>query len=190
MELSEKIKEIRKKFNLTQEQFAEKLNVSRQAIAKWESGLGIPDIGNLKELSKLTGISIDTLLNNNSNNPIYKLHKEINLKDYGKGITEQHKNLLNKNFDEEWEIYILNVDDKFLSTETFVDFLTNGLSSVTNVIKAFKETNYLAINDNCKLLVTISKTSIDIKNLNSNINIKKFEFENKIYYQFAKMDRF
>lgn len=62
MKLNEKIKEYRNIFDLTQEQLAEKLNVSRQVITKWESGEGLPEIGNLKSISKLMGISIDYLL--------------------------------------------------------------------------------------------------------------------------------
>ena len=62
MKLNEKIKEYRKIFNLSQEQFAEKLSVSRQVITKWENDEGLPEIGNLKAISKIMGISIDYLL--------------------------------------------------------------------------------------------------------------------------------
>ena len=62
MKLNEKIKEYRKIFNLSQEQLAENMGVSRQAITKWENDEGLPEIGNLKLLSKLMGISIDYLL--------------------------------------------------------------------------------------------------------------------------------
>lgn len=62
MRLNAKIKEYRKIFNLSQEQFAEKMGVSRQVITKWENDKGLPEIGNLKLLSKLMGISIDYLL--------------------------------------------------------------------------------------------------------------------------------
>ncbi len=62
MKLSEKLKEYRKIFNLSQEQFAQKMGVSRQVITKWETDEGLPEIGNLKLLSKLMGISIDYLL--------------------------------------------------------------------------------------------------------------------------------
>ena len=48
MLFNEKLKLLRKENNLTQEDLSEKLNVSRQAITKWESGDGIPDIDNLK----------------------------------------------------------------------------------------------------------------------------------------------
>lgn len=47
---------------LTQEQFAEKLYVSRQAVSKWESGRGMPDIINLQQLASLFHVSIDSLL--------------------------------------------------------------------------------------------------------------------------------
>jgi len=62
MKLNEKIKEYRKIFSLSQEQLAEKLSVSRQVITKWENDDGMPEIGNLKAISKLMGISIDYLL--------------------------------------------------------------------------------------------------------------------------------
>ena len=60
--LNERIRNLRKQNNLTQEQLAEKLNVSRQAITKWESGAGQPDIGNLKALAQAFDISYDELL--------------------------------------------------------------------------------------------------------------------------------
>lgn len=62
MKLNEKIKGYRSIFNLSQEQLAEKIGVSRQVITKWENDEGLPEIGNLKLLSKLMGISIDYLL--------------------------------------------------------------------------------------------------------------------------------
>ena len=51
MEFSEKLQELRKNKNLTQEQLAEMLFVSRTAISKWESGRGYPSIDSLKEIS-------------------------------------------------------------------------------------------------------------------------------------------
>ena len=55
--LGEKLKSARKRVGLTQEQLAEKLLVSRQAITKWEADKGMPDIENLKQLSKLLNIT-------------------------------------------------------------------------------------------------------------------------------------
>lgn len=62
MALGERIKEYRQKVGLSQEALAEKINVSRQAITKWESNTGIPDIDNLISLSKVMGISLDELV--------------------------------------------------------------------------------------------------------------------------------
>lgn len=62
--LGEKLKSARKDAGLTQEQLAVKLMVSRQAITKWETDKGMPDLENLKSLSQLLGVSIDYLLDN------------------------------------------------------------------------------------------------------------------------------
>lgn len=61
--LNDNIKKFRKIKKLTQEQIAEKLNVSRQTVSKWESGETIPDIYNCCELAKLYEITVDDLLN-------------------------------------------------------------------------------------------------------------------------------
>ena len=53
MNISEKLLNLRKAHNLTQEQLAEQLNVSRQSISKWESGQCIPDADKLKLLSDI-----------------------------------------------------------------------------------------------------------------------------------------
>ena len=62
MTLGDKIKLLRTKKGMTQEAFAEKLSVSRSAIAKWESNNGIPEISNLKQISQVLNVSLDELL--------------------------------------------------------------------------------------------------------------------------------
>lgn len=62
MKVSEKIKELRTENKWSQEQMAEKLGVSRQAITKWETGAGAPDIENLAAIAQLFGVSTDSLL--------------------------------------------------------------------------------------------------------------------------------
>lgn len=56
------LKRMRKIAKLTQEQVAERLNVSRQSVAKWESGESLPDIENCILLSKLYNVSLDDLV--------------------------------------------------------------------------------------------------------------------------------
>lgn len=62
MTLSDRLQKLRKTHNLSQEQLAEKLDVSRQAISKWESGQANPDINNLLKLSNIYEVSTDYIL--------------------------------------------------------------------------------------------------------------------------------
>lgn len=64
MTFAEKLKSIRKQAGMSQEQLAEKLGVSRQAVTKWETDAGIPDMENIMAVSALFDISIDELLSN------------------------------------------------------------------------------------------------------------------------------
>lgn len=61
--ISENLQTLRKKNKLTQEEVAEKVNVSRQAVAKWESGETAPDINNCAALAKLYNVTVDDLIN-------------------------------------------------------------------------------------------------------------------------------
>ena len=62
MEFNEKLQRLRAKENLTQEELAEKLFVSRTAISKWESGRGYPSIDSLKTIAKYFHVTIDELI--------------------------------------------------------------------------------------------------------------------------------
>lgn len=60
--VSMRIRELRKQAKLSQEMMAEKIGVSRQAITKWETGLGVPDIENLVAIADLFKLSLDELM--------------------------------------------------------------------------------------------------------------------------------
>ena len=62
MSFSENLKQIRKEKQLSQEELAEILNVSRQAISKWEQGVGYPEVEKLLLLSSKLNISLDSLM--------------------------------------------------------------------------------------------------------------------------------
>ena len=78
MKLSEKIIQLRKSNGWSQEDLAEKLNVSRQAISRWEGATAQPDATNILQLSKLFGVTTDYLLNDEyeSDNDLPKV-KEV-----------------------------------------------------------------------------------------------------------------
>ena len=62
MKLCEKLYELRRAAGLSQEELAERLSVSRQAVSKWENGAAQPELSKLVELSRLYGVSVDELL--------------------------------------------------------------------------------------------------------------------------------
>lgn len=64
METKEIVLELRKNLNLSQEEFAEKLFVTRQAVSRWENGETIPNIDTLKLISETFNLSVDYLLGN------------------------------------------------------------------------------------------------------------------------------
>lgn len=63
MKLSDKLIELRKEKGWSQEDFAERLDVSRQAISRWENGTALPDAQNILRISKLFNVTSDYLLN-------------------------------------------------------------------------------------------------------------------------------
>ena len=64
MSFSENLKQIRKEHHLSQEELAELLDVSRQAVSKWEQGQGYPEVEKLLLLSRKLNISLDALMSN------------------------------------------------------------------------------------------------------------------------------
>ncbi|MBP2623929.1 helix-turn-helix domain-containing protein [Streptococcus oricebi] len=69
MNLAEKIFTLRKEKQFSQEQLAEKVNVSRQSISKWESGQALPEVEKIVELSKIFQVTTDYLLLEDKNEP-------------------------------------------------------------------------------------------------------------------------
>ncbi len=85
MNLSENLKKIRKGHNLSQEEFAEKIGVSRQSVSKWESGGAYPEMDKMVQICNLFNLNIDDLLNQDIG--------EVN-------NTKQAKNSVNKFLDD------------------------------------------------------------------------------------------
>lgn len=86
----------RKEMGMSQEQLAEALLVSRSAVAKWESDNGMPDIENLKALSKVLGCSIDELVGNVIENRVEQSKDEITVSSIGakSGSMEKYQKFL------------------------------------------------------------------------------------------------
>ena len=191
--LGEKLKSARKRAGLTQEQLAEKLLVSRQAITKWEADKGMPDIENLKQLSKLLDSSIDYLLDSRESIDLSVLREEINLDDYSytrkfKGrwskkagkkdmvVIEKYPNaeihgLLGKK--------ILTKEEKI--TDNAIGFLTDAPFGIPELLNGIKNTDkefYLINQSEKQFFVIVTDEFIESRQLAEKIGDKKFSIGN------------
>lgn len=78
MDFGKQVKQIRTEHHLTQEQMANKLNVSRQAVSNWENNKNLPDLELIVQMAKVFSLSLDTLIlgGNDMNNMTEKLIKD------------------------------------------------------------------------------------------------------------------
>ena len=77
MKFNENLKYLRKREEMTQEELAEKLNVSRQSVTKWESGQSLPDIEKVKEIAYMFSVSVDALIGDIESKSTNKIKKKI-----------------------------------------------------------------------------------------------------------------
>ncbi len=162
MTLGEKIREARKKAGLTQEQLAEKLMISRPAITKWEIDRGLPDIENLKALSKLLNVSLDQLLDDGSGIDLNVIKEEIDLKAYGKGIKKKRKDRIVRAKYPDAQIFALLPEKVLTKSEKTVDnllgWLTDagfGIPDLLNSVKLAAKEYYLVVQNDSQYLVSI-----------------------------------
>lgn len=113
MTMGAKIKQLRSKKGLSQEKLAEKLNVSRSAVAKWEADGGIPEIDNLLQLSLAFGISIDELVGNANGQNNSNEAKTVNSEAHDFGNQCYDIELAGWN-DGVYSVYIIAEDTDFL----------------------------------------------------------------------------
>lgn len=185
MTFGEKLRNARKEAGFSQEQFAEKMIVSRSAIAKWETDKGMPDINNLKTMAQLLNVSIDYLLDEDEKISFNEIKEAINLDDYEKtGRCRDRKDAvcLAKNKDAS-AIYSLIRQKKMSKKEWLVDFVV-----MPGIIQAADQLNesavfYLVEKQTKQYLVKVTKDFIITNELSDKVDIKKFVIGN---YQYKK----
>ena len=188
MTLGQKLKEIRKRFGLSQESLAEIMNVSRQAITKWESDEGLPDVSNLQELSKVFNLTVDYLLNNDNSLPALSMKKELDKDKYemnGKG----YQQILKDYYAKPWEIYeLLRSENKSKFASILSDFVIGAGAMET--IDALNDITpyYLVKKDGLKLLVNIHDYILEVIELPESINDKKFIYGKNKFKLFKKLE--
>ena len=190
MTLGEKIKEARRQCALSQEQLADKLCVSRSAIAKWETDKGVPDIENLRALSRLLNVSIDYLLDDGQTMEGSVIREPYDLSKYGKGIRKTKKDRLIREKFPDAEIHTLLGKLKLTKSEKTVDFLLGfftdapfGTPELINSLKNLDKEFYLVERDGKQFLVTVTNEFIETRQLLTPVSGKKFEIGS---WQFTK----
>ena len=185
MTLGEKIKEARKGSGLSQEQLAEKMSVSRSAIAKWETDKGLPDVENLKVLSALLNVSIDYLLDDGKMIEEYVTREPYTISDYGKGSKKKKKDRVICEKFPDAEIHTLLGKQKLTKSEKVIDnllgFFTDapfGTPDLINSMKNIDKEFYLVETAGKQLFVTVTDEFIETRALAKRITEEKFEIGN------------
>ena len=168
MTFGEKLSSLRKYANLTQNDLAEKLNVSRQAITKWENGIGLPDLDNIKRLSSIFNVKIDDLLD-------YKIEEiKLELDTTEEKIDKENskfKNIDNfvlERFSNANSIERLTREVKLTFWQSVFDFFVGaGTLEVADNIKTGLVYPYLINQNDNDYLVLISKGKLLSKKLNN-----------------------
>lgn len=189
MTLGQKLKEIRKRFGLSQEQLAEIMNVSRQAITKWENDGGMPDISNLQELSKVFGITIDYLLDNENTLPALAMRKKLDKNQYKNKLT-MYCEVLKEYYPEPYEIYVLSRSKKLNFIENVLDVLIAPEIGPVSTADSLGNLSlyYLVKKDNLKLLVNIKDYVLEVIELSTSTNDKKFVYGKNKFVNCGKLE--
>ena len=186
MTFGEKLKNARKNAGLSQEQLAEKLCVSRAAVAKWETDKGLPDIMNLKAISKLLDVSIDTLLNDGEQTDLTSIKEAIDLNSlelYGRARCKHDVAVLNR-FPQAEHIHQLSLIHQLNKIEWWADFLTCGLYTMIWGISHWKTWSghyYLVDQGNRQFFVEVNDEFIIANSLPKPINKNKFYIGDRQY---------
>lgn len=182
MTLGKKIKEARKQCGLTQEELAERMTVSRSAIAKWESNKGLPDVDNLKALAQLLNVTIDYLLNDGETIDKFVLREAYNFSDYGKGSKKKKKDRVIREKFPDAEIHTLLGKQKLTKGEKVIDnmigFLTDapfGIPALINSVKNVDKEFYLVDKEDQQFFVLVTDEFIETRQLTKQIAENKFE---------------
>ena len=187
MTLGQKLKEIRKRFGLSQESLAEIMYVSRQAITKWETDEGLPDVSNLQELSKVFNLTVDYLLDNDNSLPALSMRKKLD-KDKYEMNQKGYMQIIKDNYASPWEVYSLIRRKKRSKLAWFIsDFIVGAGAMETLDAIDDRSPYFLVKKDGLKLLVNIDDYVMEVIELPTNTNDKKFVYGKNQYKLFKKI---
>ncbi|MBR5645391.1 MAG: helix-turn-helix domain-containing protein [Treponema sp.] len=187
MNFAEKLKELRKQKGISQEQLAEKIYVSRQAITKWESGNGIPDIENLIAISSLFNESLDSLLSEeksliSKHDFLYESRTEYDLdcpKKIDLKVGTAHEVIIEKTKDE--KILVIAASNKlnYLSQQVKVKIIEDK-RRMDVIVKHSSDFTDIAAQENLFIFVKIPErfvADIELSGELENLKIRDITFD-------------
>ena len=177
MTLGEKIREARRKCGLSQEQLADKMSVSRSAIAKWETDKGFPDVGNLKLLARLLNTSLDRLLDDAEEVDESVIREKYNLIAYGPGCKKVKKDRVVRERFPNAKIYTLLARQELTELKRFSDNVTDCHTTVDELIKDVNKSFYLIEIDGRQLFVTLTDSFIETRPLEQPLEANSFSID-------------
>lgn len=179
MESGEKIQRLRTEQNLSQKELAEKLEVSRQAIAEWKSNRGIPDIENLKRIAQLFNVSIDYLVYEEESIQDYVMKIPIDIEQYPmpKVNAVREDQVVLENYPNAQSIRELYRQKKMTNKEKVVDFLL--LPGMHEVQDHWRNPSkyYLVGEKGVSYLVNVTHNELLTRRLDIDVSGKFFEFD-------------
>ena len=131
MVIGEKITELRKKYNYTQENLAEKIGVTRQTLSNWESNITSPDLNQASLLCKELKININDLLDNDLELDVKDNSHSILNKLVGKKVilNFDYNNYYDMDIEYQGKVKVLSLDDEFIKVE-----ITKGKQKINKLI--------------------------------------------------------
>ena len=151
MKLSDNLKRIRKENNLSQEQLAEKLGVSRQAVSKWESGQSYPEMDKVLLICKLFNYNIDELMNENVKEVNENKQSKININkyidDFFEFITKTVDCLSYMKFGQKIKMLIEQIGIGFFLFLIFLIIGAIGSSIVSGIFRSIMPNGYYIIRE-------------------------------------------
>lgn len=175
MTIGEKLKICRKKAGLSQEQLADKLCVSRQAVTKWETDKGLPNIESLQAIARLFGVSVDYLLDDGKELFGETWKEDINLSDYtnDQRYHQIYDVIVKSKFPQAKSIIPLLRNKKMNKLEWCIDFLISpGVFCVADAVQDMAA-YYLVELENRQLLTKVTKEFIESRELRTSFYGKK-----------------
>lgn len=177
MTFGTKLKQARQNAKLSQEQLAEKLCVSRSAVAKWETDKGMPDIDNLMAIAKALDVSLDYLLADDENLSMKTIKEPIDLNSYQKAGKRKSKYdaVVIEKFPNATAIHPLLRQKNLSVWQNIFEWVTDAFG-IFNVVDQLenKDQYYLVDVEDKQYWVVVSKEFITTSQLVNKITDKKF----------------